>query len=229
MRRCKCGCKAELPSAAKCKFIEDFIERLHKMKGYASLECSTAHAKAKREAKEAKLVADNKAWSESLPKNTRELNKRDLKWQEDLTQRAFNKMRVQQELIWFYEKGIEPYCIACQKTKMDFCCGHNKTRGSNSFLQFDERNTFLECNKHCNMELSGNINGNSHSIGYLAGLRHRFGEADGQSIIDYCDTSPTVCKRTAGEFEELRKGYNQMFRKLKPLADTAKFLFELDS
>ena len=222
MRRCKCGCKAELPSAAKC---EDIIEK----KGYASIECLAAHAKAKREAKEAKLAADNKAWSESLPKNTLELNKRDLKWQEDHTQTAFNKMRVQQELIWFYSRNIEPYCISCQKTKMDFCCGHNKTRGSNSFLQFDESNTMLQCNRACNESLSGNINGNYHSIGYLEGLRLRFGEVDGQSIIDYCDTSPTVCKRTVEDFESLRKGYNQMFRKLKPLADTAKFLFELDS
>ena len=46
-RRCKCGCKAELPSAARC---EDIIEK----KGYASIECLAAHTKAKREAKEAK-------------------------------------------------------------------------------------------------------------------------------------------------------------------------------
>ena len=221
-RRCKCGCKAELPSAARC---EDIIEK----KGYASIECLAAHAKAKREVKEAKLVAENKAWSKSLPKNTRELNKRDLKWQEDHTQTAFNKMRVQQELIWFYSRNIEPYCISCLKTKMDFCCGHNRSRGSNSFLQFDESNTMLQCNQYCNSSLSANIDGTSTTIGYLAGLRHRFGEEEGQSIIDYCKTSPTVAKRTAGEFEELRKGYNQMFRKLKPLADTAKFLFELDS
>ena len=167
--------------------------------------CSAAHASAyglKHKAKGAEIK--RKTAKKESSKALREFKRKDLKWQEGHTQTSFNRMRVQQEFLWFYSRGVEPYCISCQKTKMDWCCGHNKTRGSNSFLQFDERNTFLQCNRSCNESLSGNINGTPTSIGYLAGLMGRFG-IEGQEIIDYCDNSPTVKKRTADEFEELRK------------------------
>ena len=221
-RRCR-QCKAgELPPVAKC---ESIIEK----KGYCSVDCLDEHIISKRIAKEEKERIKNEEWKLALPKNTRELNRRDLSWQEGKTQAAFNAMRVQQELKWFYDRNIEPYCISCQKTKMDFCCGHNKTRGSNSFLQFDEKNTFLQCNKNCNCSLSGNINGTPTSTGYLEGLKLRFGEEEGQAIIDYCDESPTVCKRTVEEFEALRTMFYAKTRELKPLVERSKFIFEQSS
>jgi hypothetical protein len=109
---------------------------------------------------------------------------------------------------------------------MDFCCGHNESRGSNSHLQFDESNTFLQCNKYCNCSLSANKTGTTTTVGYYEGLKLRFGSGKGQSIIDYCNEAPTEAKRTAEEFEILRKGFNEEFRALKPIANRAKFLFE---
>jgi hypothetical protein len=219
MRKCKQCKQVELPPAAKC---ESILEK----KGYCSVECLAGHTKVKRIAAQEKERIRNEEWRRTLPKNTRELNRRDLSWQEEKTQAAFNAMRVQQELLWFYDRGIEPYCISCQKTKMDFCCGHNKTRGSNSYLQFDEKNTFLQCNKNCNSSLSGNINGTPTSTGYLEGLKLRFGAVEGQSIIDYCDESPSVCKRTAEEFEVMRTMFYAKTRELKPLVERSKFIFE---
>lgn len=219
MRRCKQCKEVELRPVAKCQSI---IEK----KGYCSVECLADHTAQKRMAKEAKEAISNDKWRKSIPKSKRELDRNNLKWQEGRTQESFNKMRLLQEKLWFYERGIEPYCISCQKTKMDFCCGHNKTRGSNSYLQFDEKNTFMQCNTYCNSKLSGNINGNSTSIGYLKGLRLRFGDKEGQKIIDYCETSPTSIKRTVEDFERLRKSYNKKSRDLKQKVEDAKFIFE---
>lgn len=164
--------------------------------------------------KKAKEKAKNDEWKASLPKNTRELNRKDIRWQEPKTQRSFNRMRVLQEMAWFAERGIEPYCISCGKEKMDFCCGHLQTRGSNSRLQFDERNTFLQCNKYCNSSLSGNIHGNSRTRGYHKGLLKRFGKIEGQAIIDYCETNNAPVKRKWWELEDLRKEFNLKIKQL---------------
>ena len=112
----------------------------------------------------------------------------DLSYQHKLTQPVFNRMRVREELLWFRDRGIEPYCISCQRTKMDWSCGHLKTTSAQSAVRYDPMNTFLQCLWRCNKNLSGNINGDKTSIGYKAGLLLRFGDVEGQRIIDYCDT-----------------------------------------
>lgn len=216
-RTCK-ECFEEIPKERESKTV------WHKKK-FCSLDCMASWGMRKALEKKEKDKAKNEAWRKSLPKNKRELDRNDLKWQEDRTQTSFNKMRVQQELLWFYDRGIEPYCISCLKTKMDFCCGHNKTRGSNSFLQFDELNTFLQCNKYCNMSLSGNITGTSTTIGYIAGLKHRFGDDEAYKIIRYCEDSPTSIKRTKEEYEALRKACNAEYRRLAPLVEQAKMAY----
>jgi len=111
-----------------------------------------------------------------------------VKYQHGLTQTVFNRMRVLEEKEWFRAMGIEPYCISCQKTDMDWCNGHLKTVGSQGNLRYDRMNTYLQCNWACNMNLSGNIEGNKTSIGYKQGLIFRFGEEEGQTILDYCET-----------------------------------------
>lgn len=217
-------------SKKKCKHCKEFFPADDMFKAPGGTFCTWEHAGSWAFDKVAEKIAKQKvkddAWRKSMPKSVKELNQRDLKWQEDRTQTAFNKMRVQQELIWFYTRNIEPYCISCLKTKMDFCCGHNESRGSNSHLQFDEINTYLQCNKYCNCSLSANKTGTPTTIGYYEGLKHRFGDDEGESIREYCANAPTEAKRTPEEFEILRKGFNEEFRVLKPIAERAKFLFE---
>jgi len=112
----------------------------------------------------------------------------DVGYQHKLTQKVFNQLRVLEEKIWFRDRGVEPSCISCSGTKMDWCCGHFKTRGAQGGLRYDRRNTFIQCNFRCNRNLSGNIEGNKTTHGYKKGLILRFGEQEGQAIIDYCDT-----------------------------------------
>ncbi len=143
----------------------------------------------------------------------KKFNFNDLRKQKKLTQTAFNKMRKLQELKWFKDRGLEPECISCGKKDMDWCCGHFKTVGSQGWLRYDEKNTYLQCNRYCNKALSGNINGNKSTRGYLEGLKERFGETRSLQIINYCETDRTktwCCE----ELNEMRKGFNSASRYL---------------
>lgn len=145
----------------------------------------------------------------------REFNRRDLTWQHKQCQRVFNRMRVLEEMQWFRERGLEPECISCGKTCMDWCCGHFKTRGAQSGLRYDRTNTFLQCNKACNESLSGNIEGNRTSRGYKQGLVDRFGEAEAKQIMDYCESNTAPVKWDWQELEALRKQWSQRIRELE--------------
>jgi len=145
----------------------------------------------------------------------REFNRRDLTWQHKQCQRVFNRMRVLEELQWFRQRGMEPECISCGKTRMDWCCGHFKTRGAQSNLRYDRMNTFLQCNKACNESLSGNIEGTKTSRGYKQGLVERFGEAEAQRIIDYCESNTSPVKWGWQELEALRKQWSQRIRDIE--------------
>jgi len=143
----------------------------------------------------------------------KEFNLNDVKYQHGLTQPVFNRLRVQEELEWFKSRGLEPECISCSKKNMDWCCGHLKTRGAQSNLRYDKNNTFLQCNRYCNMGLSGNISGDKNTRGYIQGLFDRFGDKRAQEIIDYCETETSPRKFTGQELEQMRKEFNLQIKK----------------
>lgn len=138
----------------------------------------------------------------------------DLRHQHKLTQVVFNKLRVLQEKQWFAERGREPECTSCAKTKMDWACGHFKTRGSQPALRYDVQNTFLQCNRYCNSALSGNINGNKTTRGYIQGLKDRFGDEEAGLIINYCESNTQIKKWTGGELQEMRAQFNKEIREI---------------
>lgn len=192
---------------------------------WCSPDCAIAISKQKLESQKKKEAAKKRKEEKERRKAERAeqrkkkdaLNKNDMRWQHKNTQPAFNRMRVLQELVWFKERGIEPYCISCLKTNMDWCCGHFKTVGAHGNLRYDERNTFLQCNYYCNMNLSGNIEGNKTTIGFKAGLIHRFGEKEGNEIIDYCTNNNQAHKWTPEETEEIRKNARKKIKELKEM------------
>jgi hypothetical protein len=110
-------------------------------------------------------------------------------------------MRVLEEKLWFKERGQEPYCISCGKTNMDWCCGHYKTVGGNGLLRYDTANTYLQCNRYCNMGKSGNI------MEYMEGILARFGTKEGSAIIDYCDTTHQPANWAWQDIEQMRLGF----------------------
>ncbi|GEM_PF-300770 len=159
-----------------------------------------------------------KAFKRKCNVEKREFNKRDIRWQHKQTQKAFNKMRVLQELEWFRQRGLEPTCISCGKPKGNdqWACGHKKTQGGNSRLRYDEKNTFLQHNYSCNMQKSGDIEG------YEKGLIERFGEEEGKALIEYQNSNTHDKKWTCEELEEMRKKFNVEIRRLeKQMQDIA--------
>jgi len=65
------------------------------------------------------------------------------------------------------------------------------------------------------MELSGDICGTKNTHGYIQGLKNRFGDVDGQAIIDHCETNTGVIKWEWQQLEEMRKGFNASIRELE--------------
>ena len=173
--------------------------------------CSV-EARGRKKAKEAKTEREKKKQTAAA---RIQLKREDLDWQKERTQQSFNKMRVIEEKLWYYERGLEPVCISCGKPNMDWCCGHLKTRGGFPELRFDRKNTFLQCNFHCNRNLSANLNGNKYSHGYLKGLKLRFGEEEGQSIIEYVESPHELIKWTWQELEAFRREINARIRELE--------------
>lgn len=174
----------------------------------SALERKRANAKA-NEAK--KLKAEKK----QTAKEVLDLKRQDLDWQKARTQTVFNKMRVIEEKLWYYRQGQPPVCISCGKPNMDWCCGHFKTRGSFPELALDPMNTWLQCNFYCNRNLSGNINGNKTSHGYIAGLKLRFGEEDGQAILDYLEVRQPAKKWAWQELEIFRAACSRRVKELE--------------
>lgn len=207
-------------SKRKCKFCGEYKTASEGVKVPAGWFCDIDHvmefvkasnAKAKDKAA-AKVKRDIKEQKKANRKALRDFNRKDLRWQHKQTQKAFNKMRVLEELKWFSDKGIEPYCISCGKTNMDWCCGHFKTVGAQGGLRYDKANTYLQCNRYCNMSLSGNIEGNKNTRGYKKGLLLRFGEKKGREIIDYCESNTSPVRWEWEQLEDLRKGFNKKIR-----------------
>ena len=144
----------------------------------------------------------------------KELKSNDVIYQHKLTQVVFNRLRVMQEIKWFNDRGLEPECISCGKVNMDWCCGHYKSRGAQGNLRYDPLNTFLQCNRYCNMALSGNISGNKNTRGYEVGLTERFGDEHAKYIMDYCESNTEVKKWTGEELQEMRKEFNRQIKLL---------------
>jgi len=190
----------------RCKICRDKFEaRYFLQKACLNPACLAEWSKLDREKKaDEKFKVRKKKYKES-----------DVNHQHDLTQVVFNKMRVLEEKIWFKLFGLDPECISCKKKNMDWCCGHFKTRGSQKNLAYDRVNTYLQCNRYCNKGLSGNINGNKTTRGYLVGLSERFGDKKAKEIIDYCETNTQVKKWTGAELKLMRKGFNAEIRKLE--------------
>ena len=132
MRRCKCKCGAELPSAAKC---EDIVEK----KGYASIECLAAHTKEKR------LNAQAKCDKAHL-KAVRESHKTKGDYAKE-AQVEFNK--------WIRLRDEGNNCISCNNPPKKKNAGHYRSVGAAPALRFEPLNCHLQC-EHCNTYLSSN-------------------------------------------------------------------------
>jgi hypothetical protein len=197
-------------TGCKKRFIA--VDMIKKPVGkFCTIKCMLAYA-LKPPLDNAKKVERLRDKEHALRKKV--MNDTDLTKQHKLTQDVFNRLRKLQEFKWFADRNIEPYCISCEKTNMDWCCGHYASRGSQGALRYDLKNTYLQCNRACNCSLSANMDGNKHSIGYRLGLLRRFGDAEGMRIIKYC-TRDRIKKWECQELIEMRAAFNVEIKQLK--------------
>jgi len=194
----------------QCK--EDFAPQFNTTQPTCSPACAIKYARAKA-AEKAKY--ERAKTGKQSRKDLREFNQRDLRWQHKQTQKAFNRMRVLEELLWFRQRELIPTCISCNKPGMDWCCGHYKTVGAQGGLRYSRVNTYLQCNRYCNMGLSANIEGNRTTRGYKVGLIERFGQEGGQEIIDFCAADTKPVKWEWETLESNRATYNKRIREVQ--------------
>ena len=134
----------------------------------------------------------------------RQYDENDYKRQFGLTKKAAQRLAVRLD--------FNHPCISCGNAKdVQYCGGHYKTAGGHPELALDLRNIHQQCNRYCNMELSGNLAGNKHSYGYTHGLR----EAGGQAILDYLNGYHPPKNYTCQELIAMRKEYNAEIRRVE--------------
>jgi hypothetical protein len=200
----------------KCRGCGDKFTPERSFQVVCNAACSYTYIQNKKRTEKEKKISDSK---KANRKALVDLNRRDVRWQHKQTQKVFNKMRVLQELLWFKERGEEPVCISCGKPLGgdQWCCGHFKTVGAQGALRYDPTNTYLQHNRNCNMGLSGDIYGTKNTRGYVDGLKIRFGEEEGQRIIDHCETNQTTTKWEWSQLEEMRVEFNKEIRRVEKL------------
>lgn len=198
----------------KCKWCKERVEPNTGAQFPSGFFCSFDHAikfaKGKAEKKRSETVkACNKAFKDHVLTNDRPYQLR-------LTQKAFNHMRRLEELKWFSDRGQEPTCISCggELGGDQWANGHLRSVGAQGALRFDKRNSYLQHNRRCNMALSGDIEGTKSTRGYKQGLLDRFGDKEGQAIIDYCESQNDIVKWDCEQLVEMRKEFNANIRDL---------------
>lgn len=124
---------------------------------------------------------------------------------------AFRRYIRARDRLFYAKQGKPHECISCGTTSphIQYAAGHYKTKGAYPELRLDERNCYLQCNKRCNMELSGNINGTKDTHGYKEGLKMRFGDEEGEKIIDYLESHHPAENWTIDDLSRMKSEFNK--------------------
>jgi hypothetical protein len=133
-------------------------------------------------------------------KRLKEKIKTKREWADD-AQRAVNR--------FIRARDYSEPCISCGTTRRDiqYCAGHYLTRGGHPELRFSEDNIHKQCNKRCNLELSGNI------AAYRINLEKKIG-ADRLATLE----GPHDAKHyTIDDLKEIKAAYNARALELEKL------------
>lgn len=138
------------PKQKKCKVCCDQFMPTNTTQTICGWKCATTYAETLATKREAKELREAK--KEAKP----------LKYWLDLAQKWANKsVRL---------RDAHLPCISCGTTAdVQYAAGHYRSRGSASHLRFNLDNLHKQCNRHCNMALSGN------QRNYRIGLIERIG------------------------------------------------------
>lgn len=208
MRRCKLTtCKLPIPTASKSQTVPNklgFCCEDHAVE-YAQAKAKAYRERLQRKESQAARVArdaDRKSHRESK----RAFKDNDRRYQWGLT------VRAAQKLGRLLDKG-KP-CISCGRPddgSVQFCGGHYRTKGAHPELALDIRNIMGQCNKRCNLELSGNIHGNKTTHGYRHGIIERYG----QEYLDWLDGHHESPNYTCDQLKAMRAEFAAECRRLE--------------
>lgn len=115
----------------------------------------------------------------------------------NITQKVFNE--------YIRNRDSKEPCISCGRLDApEWCAGHYRTRGAASHLRFNEKNVHKQCNRHCNMELSGNI----------ANYRPRLIAKIGLEAVEALENDNTTKKWDYEELKQMREHYNKLIKEM---------------
>lgn len=191
----------------RCLYCKEYTEAESGIKAPVGFFCSSEHLH------QYALEKGRKRYQKAQNKEIKERKQKLKSYAEKMRelQDVFNKLRRVEEFLWFQERGVEPYCISCQKPlgNDQWCNGHFKTTKARPDLRFDKMNSYLQHNVRCNRALSGDIEG------YKRGLKIRFGKDAAREIIEYCDTVKPTDKLSDDQIEQLKKDWRQQIREIE--------------
>lgn len=152
----------------------------------------------------------------AVRKQKRDYYANDTSKQLALTQKSFNRMIKLEEFL----RLDNPQCISCGKLATIsnlgmFCAGHLKTVGSHNELRFNTLNVRIQCNFYCNSGLSGNINGNKNTHGYLQGLIMRIGQESYDLVMLKLERKNLDFTRSPSDLQVVRQWCNARIRVLE--------------
>jgi hypothetical protein len=158
-------------------------------------KCMVAYAN--KSAEKASLAREKKAKREHKAKIEKAKN---------LTEVAHETQRFFNQYIRERDKAAGYGCISCgtKNPNIVYCAGHYRSRGATSKLRFHEDNVHLQCNYHCNSQLSGNI-GN-----YRIELIKRIG----LERVEALENDNATYKWTREELIALKTKYKQLTKQL---------------
>lgn len=128
--------------------------------------------------------------------------------QKEKTKRKGDHAQEAQQIFnqWIRLRDQGQPCISCGTTAdVQMCAGHYRTVGANPELRFEPLNVHLQCNRNCNMGLSGNI------LGY----RPRLIEKIGIEAVEWLEGPHEAKRYTIADLQAIKAEYRDKIRELK--------------
>ena len=128
----------------------------------------------------------------------RAVREKDKTWHLNTLQTIFNR--------FIRLRDADEPCISCgTRNDVQYCAGHFLTRGGFPELRFEEKNVHKQCNRNCNMGLSGNVKL------YRLGLIKKIGLAE----VEKLEGPHEPKKYTIDDLKEMIVHYRQLNRELE--------------
>lgn len=110
---------------------------------------------------------------------------------------------------WIRQRDKDLPCISCGtfNPNIQYAAGHYRTVGANPGLRFSEFNVNKQCNKNCNMALSGNL------VAYRIGLLLKLGP----ETVAWLEGPHLVPQYTIDDLKQIKAIYTAKLKALKRL------------